>query len=385
MKKSILIIAAAATVLASCTNEKVLNEIQTSSSNPTVIGFSNYNIKPTKSETALEEFHKTFVVYATKMVEGETTPQNVFGAVAADTAVQGTVCTYVSDTLFYDSNWKYEGLRFWDTRAKYDFIAYSPSNAPLLFKYADVNAKVQDAANKFVTSDTVTLYGQNLQDGGQGTNGEKTIGFKESIDSTKKDIDIMISDLVKDQDGRTYVATNPKRHVELEFHHILAKLNIRIAKDQFLDKAEVKIKSVKLEGLKHVGVFDKDQWTAVERDTNSTYTLCFNIEDSAYNYTILPESTYMYFVESLIMPQILPDTCNLTIKYDIKSGSNINDQHTESYTTVKNINSDEIFTAFKDRYNYTLSLIIKPGVITFDSNAAAWDNDVNKDIEDRIN
>lgn len=396
MRKSYFILAAVATILASCAeNGKITNDLR-SDENKAVIGFSNYAVKPTKAGTDLEDFHQTFVVYSTKVIEGETTVQNVFGdaPTASALAVEGTVCTYDADaTNFYGSNWKYTGLRFWDTRAKYDFIAYAPSAAPLKFQYKNAEAKVQDADNKFVTTANVTLYGQNLQDGAQGTDAEKNSGFTESDEDNKKDADIMISNLVKDQDGRTYVATSPKKHVDLEFHHILSKLNVRIAKDQFLDNAKVEIKSVTLEGLKYAGEYGnttKNKWTASERAANSNYTLSFNYDEAAANkminenyITVLPESEnntlkYKYFVESLVMPQTLPTTCDLTIKYDITVNEGTADEHTESYISVKDISDTNIFTDFVDRYNYTLSIIIRPEVITFDATAAAWDYNEGK-------
>ena len=396
MRKSYLILAAVATILASCAENSKINNDLRSDETKTVIGFSSYSEKATRSvdsPTDLEYYHNTFAVFATKAVtiDSQTEIQNVFGEEADATApVDGTTCTYVdgsaTNPLFYDSNWKYTNERFWDTRAIYDFIAYAPAAAPIKFQYSAADARVKADGNKFVSDGAVTLYGQNLQDGSKGTDAEIVKGFTSSDATNKKDIDIMVSALVADQDGRDYVRTQPRQDINLVFHHILSKLNIRIAKDKFLDNVKINIKSIELGGLKHVGTFGDEnkvnKWNAADRETNSEYALTFNKDNTESNWTELPKYDYSndvlkykYFVESIVMPQVLPETCNLTVKYEIISGSDTNNPHTERYTSTTNISDSNIFTDFVEGYNYTLSVVIRPNVITFDASAAAWDTE----------
>ena len=387
MRKGYLILAAVATTfMASCSNEKVLNERQ-DRNEQTVIGFSTYNVNSTKADLtgkdALESYHKTFMVYGTKVSTITTTenPQYVFGEDASATvAVEGTQCNYVdgtTDPLFHGSNWQYETLRFWDKQATYNFIAYAPATAPLKYKYASATAGVGAEGNVFVTTSNYTLYGQNLMDGAQGATQEKLTGFIESSSTDKKDIDIMVSELESGLNGVNYANATPKQHVNLLFHHILAKLNVVIAKDEILNNSTVTIKSVSIDGLKHVGTYNGTVWTAAERDANSTYTLDFNtglnesyfteLEDAEVDGTTVTLKN-KYFIESLVMPQTLPDVCNLTIKYEIKTGT-----HTEQYTSRQDISTTGIFTTFANRTNYTLKIKISPTVITFDAAASEWD------------
>ena len=392
MRKSILIIAAAATVLASCTNEKVLNEIQTSST-PTVIGFGTYAEKPTKAPTNynLEKYHESFVVYGTKYsyIVDDADTIYVFGDEASATdSVAGTVCDYVDDNnLFHGSNWKYTDERYWDKQAYYDFVAYAPKYAPLAYKYVADDSRVGAEGNKFVSTDDFELCGQNLQDKDETSEfkhlAEIMVGFtKDSVNEAGKDLDLMISDVVKTQNGKDYLNTNgnDRKDVNLQFHHILAKLNIAIAKTDKLDDATVTIKSISLDSLKNKGRYDGEKWIAYDREANSTYSIKFNAANDSARYAKIPASTVTdkkkYFIESIVMPQTLPDTCNLTINYTIKRGN-----HEEPFISRTNISDDAIFTTFQDRYNYTLNITINPTYITFDAQSLSWDKDETKGFD----
>lgn len=392
MRKSILILAAAATVLASCTNEKVLNEIQTSSSNPTVIGFGTYAEKPTKAiktystGVKLEDYHKSFVVYGTKYSNIEdfdivADTIYVFGDVASATdSVAGTVCDYVDDNnLFYGSNWEYTDVRYWDKQATYDFIAFAPKFAPFRYQYVDSVSRVGAKGNKFVSSD-FELYGQNLQDTTEAASGnhlkELLVGFtRDSLNEPGKDLDIMISELNSNQNGNDYIkktAANNK-DVNLQFHHILAKLNITIAKASVLDTATVTIKSISLDSLNYKGRYDGEKWIAYNRvPGDTTYSIKFNAENNSAKYAVIPASTdtnkKKYFVESIVMPQTLDSRCSLTVKYDIQRGS-----HKEPFISRFSIYDENIFSEFKDCYNYTLNITINPTYITFDAKSDKWD------------
>ena len=392
MRKSILILAAAATVLASCTNEKVLNEIQTSST-PTVIGFGTYAEKPTKAiktystGVQLEDYHKSFVVYGTKYssikdfdIEADTI--YVFGDVASATdSVAGTICDYVEGKTFYGSNWEYTDVRYWDKQATYDFIAFAPKFAPMAYKYAKADSKVGAKGNMFVSSD-FKLCGQNLQDTIEAASGshlsEILVGFTKSYeDEPGKDLDIMISELNSNQNGNDYInkTKNDNKDVNLQFHHILAKLNITIAKANVLDTATVTIKSLSLDSLKYKGRYNGEKWVAYNRvPGDTTYSIKFNAEDNSAKYSVIPASTdtnkKKYFVESIVMPQTLDSTCTLTVKYDIQRGS-----HKEPFISRFSIYDENIFSEFKDCYNYTLNITINPTYITFDAKSDKWDHE----------
>ena len=88
MRKSFLIIAAAA-MLASCWETEKIGKDIVNDENPTVIGFNTFSDKATRATEVenLEKYHGTFNVYATKVSNNSTTatPEVVFnGDDAAD-------------------------------------------------------------------------------------------------------------------------------------------------------------------------------------------------------------------------------------------------------------------------------------------------------------
>lgn len=390
MKRSFLILAVVATVLASCTDEKVLNQVQTSN-NPTVIGFGTYAQKPTKAirnydtiGVRLEDYHKSFVVYGTKYsnikdfdIVADTI--YVFGDKASATdSVAGTVCDYVGATSFYGSDWEYTDVRYWDKQATYDFIAFAPKYAPFAYQYVDSVSRVGAKGNKFVSSD-FELCGQNLQDTIEADSynhmKEILVGFtKDSANEVGKDLDIMISELNSNQNGNDYIKKTSanNKDVNLLFRHILAKLNITIAKASVLDTATVTIKSISLDSLKYKGRYNGEEWVAYDREPgDSTYSIKFNAADREARYAEIPASgKKKYFVESIVMPQTLDSLCCLTVKYDIQRGS-----HKEPFISRFSIYDDNIFTKFEDCYNYTLNITINPTYITFDAKSDIWNDE----------
>ena len=100
MKKSNLMIAAAVTLLASCSDTNKLNNEFTNVKQTEKIGFSVYSEKTTRADqtnsTDLSKFHKTFDVYSWKTVNNA--PQVVFGHTPVAYFDQDTQGQYVYTT-----------------------------------------------------------------------------------------------------------------------------------------------------------------------------------------------------------------------------------------------------------------------------------------------
>jgi len=376
MKKSYLMLAATATILASCAQtEKINNDLKATTESP-VIGFSSYSEKATKADNGnsnnilnLEYFHNTFAVYATKKHNTTGDKEYVFGASAATTAgvKDGTTCTYTGDdnASFYGSNWGYADLRYWDRQSTYNFIAYAPAldSNPLRYKYNATEAEVGAAGNDFVATDYV-LTGKNLQE--KATSAAKNKGFNVN----GKDLDLMTS-VTQTQVGTNHAA------VQLTFKHILSKINVIIGKSETLDNADVKIDEVTISKLIDKGSYAESSYDGASNPRVSGWTPAATNDDA--NYVIkyewsagepyLPDTdgpdTYkvnpLYFIESLVMPQPITNESKVTIKYHIGA---------EAFTYVLDL--DEAFTEFFDRYNYNLTFTIGPSVITFDASAYGW-------------
>ncbi|MBR4792925.1 MAG: fimbrillin family protein [Bacteroidaceae bacterium] len=399
MRKSYLILAAVATILASCAENSKINNDLRSDETKTVIGFSSYSEKATRgvnNAADLEYYHGTFTVYGSKKSTIDNTISEVFDG--GSTAL----LTY-EDGATSPNDWKYTPYRFWDKQASYNFIAVAP-NAHIV-KY-DWNAQAQslvevgNETNDFVTVDGgYTLGGQNLQK--TATSAEITKGFV----GGNGDTDIMTSGLASQAAGNTNT-------VNLAFKHILAKLNVTIAKAKVLNDADVYIQSLEIKGLKDKGTYDESTYfagkAAVEADPTATppveaqaavpavsgwtatysddaphaYTLSYSYANDANkidgqfgaelgDYDVTNNKTVpTYFIESLVMPQaVAGNTATLTLKYQIVTGSGEN-AHKEIYTYQFDMNN--AFASYLDRHNYKLNLTIQPDVITFDATSDVW-------------
>ena len=389
-KSNLVLIAAVASMLASCSNEKFLSDNQDAQA---PIGFASYSDKLTKAtatETDLEFYHNTFVVYASKKSTVDGAISQVFDGGAS------SLVTFVADAES-PNEWTYSPYRFWDKQANYKFIAVAP-NANVIKHTWDATASTlsEVGSSDFVTvsSDGYTLKGQNLQK--TSTQSEIKTGF---VETTTGDIDLMTSEL-NSQNG-----TGHDPDVNLEFKHILAKLNVTVAKAKILNDAAVYVRSIEIFKLNDNGKYaesaydntanpKKSGWSAISIK-NDGYKLSYDYSSdleavaqgkllSNFN-TTTNKTVPNYFIESLVMPQTVPATTSddeayLILKYRIVTGSGAT-AHTEDYTYRFKL--ADAFELFYDRCNYTLNFTIDPDIITFDASVAVWDdtNTSNKTIE----
>jgi hypothetical protein len=390
-KSNLVLIAAAAGMLASCSNEKLLSDNQDAQQ---VIGFTSYSESSTRGDVTdkknLEYYHSTFAVYGTKVNKFDATKiKYVFGGEATTTSLNpaGTTCTYqtTSDAVLED--WKYTDPRFWDRQANYNFIAYAPvsENNPLRYYYSAAGKLVGAEGNEFKTTSPYVLQATNIQ--ATPTIAEKVKGFTADAG---KDLDLMISSS-NHQSGDAH--TN---YVNLTFRHILSKLNITIAKSQALQNCTVTIKKVAITGLKDKGSYVGSNYDNTGDGVTSGWAASFSADPSTY--TLLYESSTgqalndgtidntkettdpgyftmgapYFFIESLLMPQaIVDDQTKLTIDYTIQSGS-----YTEDYPyQIDLYDIDEKLRDIYEGYNYTINFVIDPDVIKFDAEVAAWDDE----------
>lgn len=368
---------ASAAIFAACSEtEKIQENLQ--DNEPAAIGFTSYAEKATRGNTNiatnLEFYHNTFAVYGTKQNKNDNTDiQYVFGGKATAAGAQdGVTCTYQTTEDNVLKDWKYDNPRFWDKQADYDFIAYSPvsANNPIRYYYNAADAQVGDNGNWFKTTAAYTLTGTNLQ--ATATQAEIIKGFNGT-----GDLDLMIS-ASNPQDGN-----NHDNFVNLQFRHILSKLNVKIGQAEALHNSDVTIKEVKLTGFNDQGTYDQSVydntadpkvsgWTAGVDD--NTYALHYTgnqvLDKGQYVAAVFQAGDPYFFIESLVMPQtIADDDVELTIKYNIKSGT-----YSEDYTYNLDLYDLAALRKFYDGYNYYLNITIEPDVIKFDATATLWDN-----------
>lgn len=371
--KKILYLAAAAAMMVSCMeNEKIGNLDVYEASR--VIGFNTISEKATRANVeSLETYHTTFAVWSTKKSNNTGAVEAVFNGDDAN-----DIITYDA-TKMEPNNWTYSPYRYWDKQATYNFVAVAPNSDIIRYN------KPADVANNegtYVTRDNAgyTLVGQNLQPD-TATTAEIKIGFV----GGNGDTDLMTATKVT-RNGAAAI-----EDVNFEFKHILAKLNIAIAKDPIYDNVKVLIKDVTVSGLDDNGKYNEgisnqnSNWISAASANAANYKLAW---ENANGVELLKGTgegenyepgKFLYFVESLVMPQSIEEYTKendvwtkgeyVTINYTIVSGDN-----SENYNYVLPLYEGDVkvFDNFQERNNYTIFLTVRPNVITFDASTNVW-------------
>jgi hypothetical protein len=373
LMKKILILAAAATMLVACAEtEKLNNDLRTNDA-PRVIGFGTISEKATRANVEnLEVYHQTFAVWSTKKSSNNGAVEKVFeGDSLKD------IITY-DETKMDPNHWTYKPYRYWDKQAVYSFVAVAP-NASIV-RYNNP-ADVADNGGTYTTTNAAgyTLVGQNLQTTDAPAQAEIKKGF---TGGEGKDTDIMTAGKIT-RDGAATI-----EDVNLGFKHILAKLNVSIAKDPIYDNVKVIIDTVIVSGLDDNGTYNEatsgttSGWTSSK--VNNDYKLSWinasgvellNGEGQGEDYVA---GKPLYFIESLVMPQSIEQEAEkLFIGYRIVSGD-----HTEKYNYQLYLQDSvgyKVFDNFMEKNNYTIKLTVKPNVITFDASTDVWNDILNED------
>jgi hypothetical protein len=372
--KKILILAAAATMMVSCYETETINREIDNNAAPSVIGFNTISEKATRANGIenLEVYHKTFSVYSTKKSNNNGAIETVFNGDSIK-----DIITYDA-TRQHPNNWTYDPYRYWDKQATYSFVAVAPNASIVRFNTPD---NVANNEGTYVTADSAgyTLIGQNLQTADAPAEAEIKTGF-DGVDGN--DTDLMTAEKI------TRNGAEPLADVNLAFKHILAKLNVSIAKDPVYDNVKVLIKKVKVTGLDDNGTYYE-----ATSDQNSGWES--SLKDSLYALSWANENGIellkgegegddyvagkpLYFIESLVMPQSIEvENEKLIIDYAIVSGD-----HTENYNyqlSLQDSTGYKVFENFREKNNYTIKLTVRPNVITFDASAYEWNDIVNGD------
>ena len=393
MKKSYLMIAAAAVLFAACSSNDLINDgPDNAQEKDSAIGFAAYSSKTTRADednsTYLHHFYGTFDVYGWKTVNSSPSP--VFNHVPVGYfGTNNTGANQTPPTVVYESSgkpgdewgtpftagWYYENVRYWDKVATaYQFFAIAPYEAvpsPALTVAAGAdNIKIGDSGAKYDISTEKNL----ALDAGNPTQYKKYFGF------TK---DYMLAEK----------STTKEALVAFNFHHILTKFNVKITKqDTYTGSQDLKVNAIKIAKLKKEGYFVyTSNMTTKGWTTDGTYdvqvTGNHSLTQTPTNYN------EYYWIQTLIFPQDI--TC-ATI-----GGVQSNDTGLNQYLYVKYSIGSEVFEAYYDlarvfnntlavgeTYSfaqgseYTLNIKIGPEPIKFDAQVTAWDvvADVNYSV-----
>ncbi len=396
MKKSYLMIAAAAALLTACSDSEKLTNVISQPTQNDKIGFVTYSEKTTRANednsVHLFDFHKTFDVYSWKTVEG--TPSSVFAHTPVEyfkTDTQGNVVYKTAPAKPSDEwgddwttstsvkGWFYENVRYWDKLASaYSFFAIAPYEAvpdPALAVADDsVNIAIGSSTDYYDISSEINLA----------TKGDTLTKDKRYFGFTK---DYMLADK----------AATRNQLVTLTFHHILTKLNVKISiQDSYKGKQKVTVENLKIVGLENNGYFayktnmTTNGWTTKAAASDNTYNKEITdaypiINDSTKNY-----SGY-YWIQTLVFPQTLTcksdsaqSTANglvdkyLYIKYTIGT-----EKFEAYYDLCYVFNNNAVFAdpsqsidattyALAQGSEYTLNIKVGPEPIIFDAKVDTW-------------
>lgn len=385
MRKSYLMMAAAATMLAACTQTDFVNEIPTKA--PKAIEFENGFVnKTTRSENSsanytlkFSDHHNSFAVWGYK----STAVEPVFNGKTVNVTLGADAGSEI---------YKYDGLVYWDESAtNYEFYAAAPANHNnWVFKAPTNNAQDNGYFTTTVSLNDVSIHND------QGAH-MTALGDAQ---------DLLIAAPTNVTIGQT---------VGLEFIHILSRLNVVVSKKQGLAE-EVRTFEVSVKNMKLSGSFDEstpvdDENTPVDELEEGSYARWTN-QGTPGNYVatrdtgvVVQEGVERHVIQTLVVPQgVAYETINmngtglsnssapyLCVEYGIENGTKL-----EGGKTVKTFekfkkyyNLAQIFgvtgvggdteLAFNEGWENTLTLTIGPKSIDFKAAVATWALDVDKE------
>lgn len=387
--KRLFILSAAVAALASCSNSEVITEVNEPQVPDKAIAFETFSSNATRAENSdeeqkdgLENHHSNFSVWGYKDVAGSD------------------VKVFDRQTVSYSSSaWTYSPIRFWDKGANsYKFYACAPKDEDNSNHVFTLNEKSQSTNESYAeayyfTTGTVTLQAETLD---KTTYSEE---YKNSASSPAlQNTDYMIASKCEYNN----VATAASSSVQLDFNHILSRLNITVQKASKQDGDAFKTATVSLEELSvHnmilSGSFDESteitSGTLVGGTTIRWNTSSQNATSTSYTAnTLTVEENPQYVLQSLVIPQTvayeevkLDGTVNnsaignsnkpyIYIKYNIKSGDTDTGETFVRYINLAQAfgsNSDEI--AFNEGWQNTLHITIDADVISFKPEVYKWD------------
>lgn len=353
MKKSFLMIATAVVLFTACSENDTFKTAVQEQQTEQALSFSAFADKVTKAgnSSALNDFYTVFGVYGWKTVaksDGSgTEEQDVFINIPNEyfaTDAKGNI-VYDGDNEKpsiewavpnpYTPGWYYENVRYWDKMATtYQFFAIAPyESTPTYTVAANANnISIATSANKYDISKEYNLARTDFTadpiDEEAAPNADLIYsGFKK---------DYMIADKLTPQPKGSVTTTD----VQLIFHHILTKLNVKIQKsDNYKAQQVLKVNELKIANLAKEGyyVFDTNMttngWTKSGKydiDIDTEYPLA----NAATNYD------KKYWIETLIFPQ----TTNCKAAGAQPTATDL----TDLYLYIQYQIGDEVYNAYYD-------------------------------------
>ena len=401
MKKSYLMIAAAAALFAACSDNDTFKEINNTEG--PAINFSTYAQKATRAENSdenytlnLEDHHLSFKVWGYK----NTTATPVFDG---------------EEVGYTNSAWGYTNTRYWDKAAThYYYYACAPydANTPFVFNGftpAPANATAEQIATSissqnagyFTITSSYNKAGDNISPKNSTTAQTSWKGAKTSgTENATTDVDLMIADVCHLTGAQLTWGI-----VQLNFIHILSRLNVTLKYSDDFATANtnndiITVNNITIGHMKNAGTFDEstvptvgtlaagtnERWTA-DGNNDYSYDIDYDVTDDA-NYVIealmIPQTAALEEI-SLDGTKVIAGTETspyLYINYTIWNADKSKGETFEVYynlATVFKITGTNVL-AFNEGWQNTLNITMDPKIISFDANVAPWDENENEDL-----
>jgi len=411
MKKNYYFIAAAALAFAACSNEEILVDNGQQSGSEVEIGFETFTEAQTRATENndktyawnLEDHHTTFDVWSTKLVAGEYAA--VHGDGAKDNAGVKVEWKKATESAASES-WVPGAKKYWDKAAtSYRFFAAAPSSSNWKIKNGKnaSNAVTTAYENAYLTYSGFTLAGTNLTETSAYTEiktDAKDNGYKKSWKGiTNGDVDLMIAARCEKTGISSITASD--QTVQLNFIHILSRLNVAFKKSSVLDGAVVKVTDFKVCNLVKGGDFDESKATANGGKMTTRWTPLVNTDKAnlltiqgVYKDADLSSETAYYTIQSLVIPQNVAHaslTRNGTDVTDTSAPYIIVKYTIESEPYVAYINLAAAFgmdgtegktsVAFNEGWQNNLTVTLDALEILFDASTSEWADDTTKEYE----
>ena len=392
--KRLFILSAAVAALASCSNSEVITEVNEPQVPDKAIAFETFSSNATRESAensgattteGLEKHHSNFSVWGYKDVAGSD------------------ISVFNRRTVSHSSStWTYSPIRFWDKGANsYKFYACAPadagtSNNVFTLKETSQSTNTGYAEAYYFTTGTVTLQAETL---------DKTT-YSEEYKNSASSPDLQNTDyMIASKCEYNNVATAASSSVQLDFNHILSRLNITVQKarktqdEDAFKKATVSLKELSVHNMILSGSFDEGtaipSGTLVDGTTIRWNTSSQNATSTSYTAnTLTVEENPQYVLQSLVIPQTvayeevkLDGTVNnsaignsnkpyIYIKYNIKSGDTDTGETFVRYINLAKAfgkSSENESVAFNEGWQNTLHITIDADVISFKTEVYKWD------------
>lgn len=320
MKKSSIVLAAAVVILSACaendTFKSAANEQQKADQ---ALSFSAYADKVTRgtNSTALQDFYTVFGVYGWKTVaktDGNGTEElDVFNNVPNEyfaTDAKGNVVYDGDDEKpskewvlgdNFQGAWYYKDVRYWDKMAtSYQFFAIAPYESTPTYSVnpGDANIAIATTSSRYdITTE------KNLAMVATTENGPVVPQTALTYSGFNKDY------MIADKKVATPKGTVTTTDVQLIFHHILTKLNVKVKKStSYIGTQLLKVNQLTIANLDEKGNFvyntnmTKNGWST-EGSRDFTIATPYALANGATADPAMTDYPDNYWIETLIFPQ----------------------------------------------------------------------------------